>query len=75
MVMLHRRTKRRKLDLSPPLLSIPHNAFSFQGRFLSLDGNDRWLSLFLFLNLVSVAHRIDGYNDEIGLVYDQTCIA
>jgi hypothetical protein len=30
------------------------------------------LSLSLFSNLVSVAHRIDGYNDEIGLVYDQS---
>jgi hypothetical protein len=32
-------------------------------------------SLFLLSNLVSVAHRLDGYNEEIGLVYDQTCIA
>jgi hypothetical protein len=30
------------------------------------------LSLSLFSNLVSVAHRIDGYNEEIGLVYDQS---
>jgi len=39
----------------------------------SLDGNDRWLSLYLILS----ARRIEryGYNEEIGRVYDQTCIA